>query len=149
LVVVSAVCLVCVSATSELDFEEDTTPWVSTRRPGRFLLQNGGRNPRGQNWCGGGRAPNFACRLILPWPEYSNPQCCVTTNNNRRCFDVGANNDERCGSCTRSCSNSGRKCCGGVCVDLLSDPNCGRCGNRCQPRTKCQNGMCGYNGRDD
>ncbi|KAG0591339.1 hypothetical protein M758_1G163900 [Ceratodon purpureus] len=151
LVVISALWLVSVSATDsdELDFEDklDTTPWISTRQPGRFLLQNGGRNPQRRNWCGGGRAPNFACRLILPWPEFRNPQCCWTRNNNRRCFDVGADNDLRCGSCTRSCRPSGRKCCGGVCVDLLSDRNnCGRCGNRCRGRVRCQNGICGYNG---
>ena len=151
LVVLSALWLV--SATSELvefeDDEPDTTPWTSARHPGRFLLQNrgGGRNPRRQNWCGGGRAPNFACRLILPWPQYRNPQCCRSRNNNRRCFDVGADNDLRCGSCTRSCRPSGRKCCGGVCVNLLSDrSNCGRCGNRCRRNVRCRNGICGYNG---
>lgn len=151
LVVISALWLVSVSATgsNELDFEhnEHTTPWISTRQPGRFLLHDGERNHRGHNWCGGGRAPNFACRLILPWPKFRNPQCCSTRNNNRRCFDVGADNDDRCGSCTHCCRPSGRKCCGGVCVDLLSNRNnCGRCGKRCRHRVRCQNGICGYNG---
>lgn len=153
LVVVSAHFLVAVSETGsnseELEDEVDTTSWMSARQPGRFLQQRR-QNPRGQNQCGGGRAPNFACRLILPRPEFTKPRCCRTRNRIRQCFDVGADDENRCGSCTRSCRNSGRKCCAGQCVNLRSSRrNCGRCGNRCPRYEYCLNGMCGYNGRDD
>jgi hypothetical protein len=49
---------------------------------------------------------------------------------------------EHCGGCNKACKH-GRTCCGGRCVDLLSDKkNCGSCSNKCSK--KCNNGFCDY-----
>jgi hypothetical protein len=55
--------------------------------------------------------------------------------------DTGAS-AEHCGGCNKACKH-GRMCCGGHCVDLLSDKkNCGSCSNQCNK--KCNNGLCDY-----
>ena len=44
---------------------------------------------------------------------------------------------------TQCGSSSYRRCCNGVCVDLLNDrSNCGTCGNVCDPTQTCSNGVC-------
>uniref|UniRef100_A0A453PTY8 Uncharacterized protein n=1 Tax=Aegilops tauschii subsp. strangulata TaxID=200361 RepID=A0A453PTY8_AEGTS len=48
---------------------------------------------------------------------------------------------QHCGGCNKACKH-GRTCCGGRCVDLLSDKNCGTCSNQCNK--KCSYGFCDY-----
>lgn len=77
-------------------------------------------------------------------------------------FDAGATglictetrtNNNACGACDRRCSRATEQCtdgvcachrCNGVCADLSTDSNCGRCGNRCPSGIRCRESFIGY-----
>lgn len=52
--------------------------------------------------------------------------------------------DDGCAARGGRCEAAGQGFCGGVCLDLQSDPaNCGRCGRACAGGAACENGRCG------
>ena len=56
-----------------------------------------------------------------------NESCCAG-----RCVNPRGEDPMHCGGCGMACTEGERPgCCGGRCVDLLSDPTCGSCDNAC------------------
>jgi len=57
-----------------------------------------------------------------------------------KCVDI--EHDPNCGFCGKKCSDSGLTCCEGECVHLhQSTRNCGKCGHDCRPGS-CEDGVC-------
>ncbi len=74
-------------------------------------------------------------------------RCCSSDSMDRccdgQCISTRWNND-RCGSCSRSCIGPGLQCCDGFCADTrLSSDHCGGCDQPCHgPGMLCCDGRC-------
>ena len=77
---------------------------------------------------------SYAVSAAMGLPPTTIPNAVIYTNP----LDPQINLDPRCGACP-----PGQARCGGVCVDVQSNPaHCGTCGNACAPGTACQGGAC-------
>jgi hypothetical protein len=67
--------------------------------------------------------------------------CCPTAACRGVCSDLLSN--PNCGACGQDCRTYGQTCCGGTCVDLLDDfDNCGACDARCDYPGPYEEGAC-------
>ncbi len=81
---------------------------------------------------------SYAVSAAMGLPPTTIPNAVIYTNP----LDPQINLDPRCGACP-----PGQARCGGVCVDVQSNPaHCGTCGNACAPGTACQGGACACTG---